>query len=209
MLAANYPQGLLIVISGPSGTGKGTVIKSLIKSLCNSNSHISILPSVTTRSPRTGEREGYSYFFRTKDEFLEMVRKNQLIEWVEYCGNFYGTPREQLENTLKAGLDVILEKDVDGALKIKMAYPDSVIIFIAPPSLKELRRRIESRGTESTDAIEKRLSRALEELEYIREYDYVVVNNSVNETVSAINCIITSEKLKTKRNNGILEKVKR
>jgi len=209
MLAANYPQGLLIVISGPSGTGKGTVIKSLIKSLCNSNSHISILPSVTTRSPRTGEREGYSYFFRTKDEFLEMVRKNQLIEWVEYCGNFYGTPREQLENTLKAGLDVILEKDVDGALKIKMAYPDSVIIFIAPPSLKELRRRIESRGTESTDAIEKRLSRALEELEYIREYDYVVVNNSVNETVSAINCIITSEKLKTKRNNGILEKIKR
>jgi len=204
MIAPYNLRGLLVIISGPSGTGKGTVIKSL----CNSNSRINILPSVTTRSPRTGEKEGHSYFFRTKDEFMEMVRQNKLIEWVEYCGNFYGTPRDQLENSLEEGFDVILEKDVIGALEIKKAYPDSVTIFIAPPSLNELKRRIESRGTESADIIEKRLNRALEELEYISNYDYVVVNENVEETANAINCIITAEKFKTKRSKDISQKIK-
>jgi len=194
-------RGLLLVISGPSGTGKGTVIKSLRKN----NPQIAHLPSATTREPRPGEKDGMNYFFKSKGDFLEMVKKNQFIEWVEYCGNFYGTPNEQLEKSLEMGLDVVLEKDVDGALKIKKVYPDSIIIFIIPPSFKELKRRIEARGTESAEIIEKRLSRALEELKYIHDYDYVVVNNCVEKATNAINCIINAEKLKTKRNRGILE----
>ncbi|HHV97932.1 MAG TPA: guanylate kinase [Clostridiaceae bacterium] len=204
MISPYNLKGLLIIISGPSGAGKGTVIKSL----CGSNSRINILPSVTTRSPRIGEKEGQSYFFRTRDEFMEMIKHNKLIEWVEYCGNFYGTPKEQLESSLEEGFDVILEKEVIGALKIKEAYPESVTIFIAPPSLEELKRRIEGRGTESPDVIERRLDRAVEELEYIKNYDYVVVNENVDETANAIKCIITAEKFKTSRNSDILEKIK-
>ncbi|NSW92590.1 MAG: guanylate kinase [Firmicutes bacterium] len=196
-------SGLLIIISGPAGTGKGTVIKALRER----NSNIKVLPSVTTRSPRKGEKEGYNYYFRTKEEFEHMIENNEFVEWVEYCENYYGTPRKQLEDSLKSGTDIVLEKEVEGAIKIKVQYPDSVLIFLLPPSFKELKRRIESRGTEDICVINKRLERASEEITYVNKYDYVITNDRVIDTANAINCIIKAEKLKTKRNVDILDRI--
>lgn len=194
-------SGLLIVVSGPSGTGKGTIIKALRKT----NSNISVLPSVTTRNPRKGEKEGYSYYFTTREEFKKMIKENEFVEWVEYCDNYYGTPRKQLEDSLKSGTDTILEKEVEGAIKIKEQYPGCVSVFLLPPSFKELERRIEHRGTEDASIIDKRLKKALQEMSYINKYDYVIINDCIKSSVKAINCIIQAEKLKTKRNLDVLK----
>jgi len=194
-------SGLLIVVSGPSGTGKGTVIRALREI----SSSIKVLPSVTTRSPRKGEKESYNYFFRTRKEFKKMVEKDEFVEWVEYCDNYYGTPRKQLENSLKSGTDTVLEKEVEGAIKIKEQYPDCVSIFLLPPSFEELKRRIKERGTEHISIIEKRLKKALEEISYVNKYDYVVINDCIENAVKAISCIIQAEKLKTERNLDILK----
>jgi len=196
-------EGLLIIISAPAGTGKGTVIRKLREI----NSNIRVLPSVTTRKPRLGEQDGVNYFFKGKDEFLQMIEKDEFIEWVEYCGNYYGTPRKLLEDSLKLGIDIILEKEVDGTVKIKEQYKDSVSIFLLPPSFKELKRRIEGRGTEDAEVIKKRMERAAEELTYISRYDYAVINDHVEEAAEAVNCIIKAEKLKIKRNRDILKKI--
>jgi len=194
-------SSLLIVVSGPSGTGKGTVIKAL-KEI---NPNMTVLPSVTTRSPRKGEKEGHSYYFNTREEFKNMIDKDEFVEWVEYCDNYYGTLRKQLENSLKSGSDTVLEKEVKGAIKIKEQYPDCVSIFLLPPNFEELKRRIEGRGTEDVLIIEKRLNIALEEISYINKYDYVIVNDCIKSTVKAINCIIKAEKFKTERNLDILK----
>lgn len=194
-------DGLLIVVSGPAGTGKGTVIRALLEK----NNAIKVLPSVTTRNPRKGEKEGYDYYFKSREEFERMIDNDEFVEWVEYCENYYGTPANQLEESLKSGMDIIVEKEVEGAVRIKERYPDSVLIFLLPPSFKELKRRIKSRGTEDSLTIDKRLKRACEELNYVSKYDYVVKNEHVAGAANNIDCIIKAEKLKTCRNVDILK----
>lgn len=198
-----FRKGLLVVISGPSGTGKGTVLK-LVKESFN-NVRFSV--SATTRKPREGEVEGKNYFFKTVEEFKEMLQNNEMIEWVEYCDNYYGTPRKYIEESMEQGYDVILELEVEGAINIKNQYPDSVTIFMVPPSFDELRLRIEGRGTEKPEVIEKRLKRAKEELSYIDRYDYITINNAVEDSVSEVNSIIIAEKLKYQRNKNLIKEL--
>jgi len=193
-------RGLLIVVSGPSGTGKGTVLKAFAKM----NPDIVPVPSATTRAPREGEVNSVNYFFKTREEFEKMIEENKFVEWVVYCDNYYGTPIESLEERLSGGFDVVLEKEVEGALKIKETYPESVIVFIAPPSMKELRKRIEKRGTEDTTTIEQRLKRAVEEMKYLKEYDYVIINDDVEKAAQSLCCLVSTEKLRVSRNSEII-----
>lgn len=198
-----FRKGLLIVISGPSGTGKGTVLR-LVKESCH---NIKFSVSATTRTPRDGELEGVNYFFKTKQEFENMILNNEFAEWVKYCDNYYGTPKKWIEDNINEGYDVILEIEVEGALNIKKQFPECVTIFMLPPSLEELRHRITSRGTEEIAVIEKRLQKAKKELNFIDKYDYVTINDSIEESVKEINSIILSEKLKYQRNKEIINMI--
>lgn len=197
-------EGLLLVLSGPSGAGKGTLLKELKK--MNENVLYSI--SATTRAPRTGEIDGKNYFFKTVEEFQSMIDNSELLEWVKYCDNYYGTPRKYIEECLAAGNDVILEIEVEGAQNIKKKHPECVPVFIVPPSFQELRRRIAGRGTEGAEVINKRLEKAKMELRYIGEYEYVVVNDQIKEAAKKINSIIIAEKLKVERSKEIVNKMK-
>lgn len=188
-------KGLLIIISGPSGSGKGTIVKELIKS---KQYYVSI--SLTTRTPRIGEEEGIHYFFRSQEEFFKLRDNNELLEWAEFCGNFYGTPKSNVEKKLEEGKNVILEIEVQGALKVKQMYPESVFIFVVPPSMDELRNRLINRGTEKHSVIEERLTRAREEIKLMDRYDYIVVNDVLLMAVSNINTIVKAEHLKSQRN---------
>jgi len=163
--------------------------------------------SATTRSPRQGEKDGVNYFFKTREEFEEMIKNDALVEWDEYCGNFYGTPKSYVEQTIKQGYDVILEITVEGALNVKKKYPDCVTIFLLPPSLNELKRRIIGRGTEDEEIISKRLAVAKWEIEQVNQYDYVVINDYVEKTADCLNNILQSEKLKYSRNTDILKRI--
>lgn len=185
-------DGLLLVVSGPSGTGKGTVL-NLFKEL-SPDTVFSI--SATTRTPRKGEADGKNYFFKSLEEFERMIEDQDMVEWVQYCGNYYGTPKCFIDESIKSGKDVILEIEVEGALNIKKLFPKSVIIFIAPPTFEELRRRIESRGTEDSETIARRLEKARKELLLVEKYDYVIVNEDVQEAVNDLLSIIHSEKLR-------------
>ncbi|NNU82525.1 guanylate kinase [Geobacillus sp. BMUD] len=189
-------RGLLIVMSGPSGVGKGTVRKALF-SQPDINLHYSV--SVTTRKPREGEVEGVDYFFRTREQFEQMIRENKLLEWAEYVGNYYGTPIDYVEKTLAEGKDVFLEIEVQGAMKVRRAFPEALFIFLAPPSLKELEKRIMGRGTESKELIENRLRAAKEELEMMDEYDYVVENDEVELACERIKAIVIAEHCRRER----------
>ncbi|KAF0995719.1 guanylate kinase [Geobacillus thermoleovorans] len=196
-------RGLLIVMSGPSGVGKGTVRKALF-SQPDINLHYSV--SVTTRKPREGEVEGVDYFFRTREQFEQMIRENKLLEWAEYVGNYYGTPIDYVEKTLAEGKDVFLEIEVQGAMKVRRAFPEALFIFLAPPSLKELEKRIVGRGTESKELIENRLRAAKEELEMMDEYDYVVENDEVELACERIKAIVIAEHCRRER---VAERYKR
>lgn len=196
-----FREGLLVVVSGPSGAGKGTVINLLRQK----DDNVKLSVSATTRQPRIGEIEGVNYFFKTHDQFNDMIKGNQLVEWVKYCDNFYGTPKKYIQDTVEKGYDCILEIEVEGALNIKENYPDCVTIFILPPSFKELKRRIEGRGTEQSDVICKRLEKARNEIEFADRYDYVIVNDSVENAVVGISNILAAEKLKFIRNKDILK----
>lgn len=195
-------KGLLVVLSGPSGVGKGTVCKALR----SRETRLDYSISVTTRSPRQGERDGVEYFFKTKDEFQTMIQQNQLLEWAEYAGNFYGTPLEHVKETLDRGQDVILEIEVQGAMQVKRNFPEGLFLFLAPPSLSELRNRIEGRGTETAESIAMRLSIAKEEIEMMAHYDYVVENDQVSWACDRIEAIVTAEHCKRER---VIEKYKR
>ncbi len=182
----NVQKGILIVLSGFSGAGKGTLVKGLLKKY----DEYALSVSMTTRAPREGERDGVEYFFTTRERFEETIVNNGLVEYALYCGNYYGTPRAYVEEQLAAGKNVILEIEIQGALKIKEKFPDSLLIFVTPPSGAELKRRLEKRGTESAEVIARRLARAAEESEGIEAYDYIVINDSLEECVEEIHRLV-------------------
>lgn len=197
-------RGLLIVLSGPSGVGKGTV-RAAIFSKGEQKFVYSI--SATTRKPRTGETDGVDYFFKTREEFEQMIQNKQLLEYAEYVGNYYGTPLEYVENTLAKGKDVFLEIDVQGAIQVRELMPEGVFIFLTPPDLNELESRIVNRGTDSDEVIAKRMKTAREELELMKYYDYSVVNDTVDNAVQKIEAIIQTEHLRIIRNLDTIEEL--
>ncbi|GBF12182.1 guanylate kinase [Tepidibacillus sp. HK-1] len=188
-------KGMLIVLSGPSGVGKGTVC-SLLR---HEQPDIIYSVSATTRKPRTGEENGVNYFFKSREEFEKMIKEDQLLEWAEYVGNYYGTPRGFVEQTVQTGKDIILEIEVQGALKVKEKYPEGIFIFLMPPSLAELKNRIIHRGTESDESLMNRLNAARNELQMMKHYDYAVVNDEVSKAVKRIQAIIEAERLRKER----------
>lgn len=196
-------KGLVVVISAPSGTGKGTLLASLKNVAQNMKYSI----SVTTRTPRLGEVDGRDYFFTTHDNFKKMIEDNMLLEWDSFVGNYYGTPREYIENCVKQGYDVYLDITVKGALQVKQNYNNCILIFMLPPSFKELERRINSRGTETQEVINKRLEQAKEEINYINNYDYVIINDNVDDAVNDVLAIVHAEKLKVWRNLDIAQRL--
>ncbi len=188
-------RGLLIVLSGPSGVGKGTVCAALRKR--SSNLVYSI--SATTRKPRRNEVDGVHYFFKERAEFEKMIEENAFLEWAEYMGNYYGTPRKFVEDTLAQGRDVLLEIEVQGALQVKKKFPEGVFIFLAPPSMHELKQRIAMRGTESEEAMTGRLTVAEKEMALVHEYDYSVVNDRVDLACKRILSIVEAEHCRVDR----------
>jgi guanylate kinase len=197
-------SGLLVVISGPSGSGKGTICKRLIDEIEN----INVSVSATTRKPRIGEIEGKNYFFIDEDEFVKKINNDDFLEYALVYGNYYGTPKKTVLKQLENGKDIILEIDIQGALKVKENYPKGVFIFILPPSLEELKNRIEGRGTDSKEVIHRRLKCAYDELNYAFQYDYVVLNDEVDSAVEKIKEIISAEKNKSVRNQALIKKIK-
>lgn len=193
---------LRVVISGPSGSGKGTIVQELIK---YKNYKLSI--SATTRTKRKTEEDGVHYFFKTIDEFKKMIEQDELLEYTEFCGNFYGTPKNFVDKTIQDGFDILLEIEVNGALNIKEQYHDAILIFIIPPTFTKLKDRLIQRNTETTEVINYRLTRAKEELKLFKEYDYIIVNDDLNQAIKQINTIVKAEKLRSFRQKKVIEKM--
>lgn len=184
-------KGRLIVFSAPSGCGKGTMLAEILK---DGNFYCSI--SATTRNAREGEKDGVNYYFLKKEDFEKKIADNEFLEYACYCDNYYGTLVSEVENKLNEGINVILEIEVQGAMKIRQLRPDALFIFISPPSVDELRRRLRKRGTESEDVIEKRVAQAERELKFVSEYDYNIVNAALEDAVSDFFAVIRAEQLK-------------
>lgn len=182
-------RGILVVVSGFSGAGKGTLMKRLMEKYDN----YSLSVSATTREPRPGEEHGREYFFHTKKEFEELILEDALIEYAQYVDNYYGTPKAYVEKQLNMGKDVILEIEIQGALKVKKKMPNTLLLFVTPPNAEELKHRLINRGTESLEVIESRLSRASEEAKGMSEYDYILVNDVIEECVDNMHSIIQSQ----------------
>ena len=197
-------DGLLVVISGPSGAGKGTICKKLLTEM----DYLKVSVSATTRKPRKGEIEGISYYFIEEEEFIKRIKDDEFLEHAKVYGNYYGTPKEEVFKQLKSGNDIILEIDIQGALQVKKNYPMGVFIFILPPSLTELKNRIEGRGTDSKEVILKRMESAYEELNYAFQYDYVVLNDHIDVATEKIKHIIHAEKNRAIRNKGLISKIR-
>ena len=197
-------RGILTVVSGFSGAGKGTVMKELVK---KPDYRLSI--SATTRLPREGEVDGREYFFLTREKFERMIESGQFIEHAEYVGNYYGTPKKYVEEQLEAGYNVILEIEIQGALHVKEVFPDALLLFIVPPSAQILKERLINRGTEDEATVNKRMNRAVEEAQYMEQYDYLVVNDKLDDCVEAVHHIILSEKDKVKYNKEFICEMKR
>ena len=198
-------RGILIVVSGFSGAGKGTLMKELLRRHPDTYA-LSI--SATTRSPREGEVDGREYFFISTEEFEKMIAKDGLIEYARYVENYYGTPRGYVEEKLGQGKDVILEIEIQGALKVKKAFPDTLLLFVTPPSALELKSRLVGRGTETMDVIRSRMDRACEEAQGMENYDYLIVNDDLDTCVEEMHSIIRAEHRKISRNAQFMEKIK-
>lgn len=195
-------KGTLFIVSGPSGCGKGTVLAEIIK---QDNVYYSV--SATTRAPRPGEVNGVNYHFLSKDEFEKLIENDGVLEYANYCGNYYGTPKKPVEDMLAEGKNVILEIEVQGALKVMEKCPEAVSVFILPPSLKELRRRLHKRGTETEEVIEKRIGEAAGEIRKAANYDYVMINGELETAVSDLLSIINSQKLKKENSDYLIDEV--
>ena len=192
-------KGLVIVVSAPSGGGKGTILKELFER----NSNIKFSVSATTRNPRPGEVDGQHYYFIDKPKFQELIDNDKMLEHAEYCGNFYGTPREPIEKAVDEGYDIVLEIEVQGGAQIKKKIPECVSVFITPPSMEVLEKRLRNRGTETDEVIKNRLNTALSEIPHAKDYDYIVVNDKLEDAVAELESIIKAEKLKYSRNTDL------
>ena len=199
------PKGILTVLSGFSGAGKGTAMKRLMEKYDD----YALSISATTRNPREGEVDGREYFFKATEDCEKMIAQDELIEYARYVNHYYGTPRSYVEEQLENGKDVILEIEIQGALKVKEKFPDTLLVFITPPSAKELRRRLIGRGTESMEVIEQRLARAKEEAEGIDDYDCLIVNDDLESCVDELHSVIQNEKKKVARNGEFISKIRK
>ncbi len=195
-------RGLLIVVSAPSGCGKGTLLAEILK---DNDYYYSV--SATTRSPREGEVDGVNYHFATREEFEDLIKSDGMLEYAQYCGNYYGTPKKEVEKKLSEGKNVILEIEVQGAMQVKEIAPEGVFVFILPPSVSELKKRLLKRGTEEISVIEKRVSEAVGEIKYAEKYDYVIVNDDLSKAVDDFKMVISAEKMRTKNSKEIFDEV--
>ncbi len=195
-------KGKLIVFSAPSGCGKGTMLEEILK-----NKNFRTAVSATTRNPREGEKDGISYHFLSREEFDRKVDADEFLEHAEYCGNCYGTLKSEVDPYLEQGIDVILEIEVQGAMKIRNLRPDALFVFIAPPSVRELRRRLKKRGTESDDVIEERVSKASGEIQLAGNYDYIIVNDALEDAIDDFFAVIRAEKLKSAYSAELIDKI--
>ena len=197
-------QGILVVVSGFSGAGKGTLMKELLKRYDN----YALSISATTRAPREGETDGKEYFFVTKEQFEKMRDERKLVEYAQYVNNYYGTPKEYVEQKMAEGKDVILEIEIQGALKVKKRFPDALLLFVTPPSAEELRRRLVGRGTETLEVINARLARAAEEASGMEAYDYLLINDDLDRCVEEMHQLIQLQHRKTSYHLDFLSKMR-
>ncbi len=197
-------EGMLIVVSGFSGVGKGT----LVRRMADRYDNCAISVSATTRPPREGDQEGVDYFFKTKEEFEDLIARDRLIEYACYCGNYYGTPKDYVEEQMAQGRDVILEIEQQGGLKVKKQYPDALMIFVMPPDIETLIQRLKSRGTETEEMIGERLVQAVREADKIPEYEYMILNDDLEQSVEELHHLIESQHNRTDRNLGFAEKIR-
>ena len=196
-------KGILLVVSGPSGAGKGTICANYLKKHKN-DCVLSV--SATTRSMRKGEKEGESYYFITEDEFKKRVADDGFLEHAVFCGNMYGTPKKDVMELIERGIDVILEIEVQGAMQVRSNYPEGVFVFVLPPSMGKLKERLKGRNTESDDVRKKRLDRAKEEFKFIEKYNYVLINDNLEDAVGKLEAIIKAEKCFMPRNYDFVKK---
>ena len=196
-------KGLLLVISAPSGGGKGTILQELFAQ----DETLRLSVSATTRGPRPGEEHGKQYYFLSREEFEGLIQEGKMLEHAEYVGNYYGTPRQPVEDWMDQGHDVVLEIEVKGGAQVKQLMPECGSIFILPPSMKVLEKRLRGRGTEDEETIQKRLAKAREEIPHAKDYDYIVYNDALEDAVSDLRAIIKAEKLKFSRNTNSIERV--
>ena len=196
-------KGILIVVSGFSGAGKGTIMKELLKRYDN----YALSISATTRQPREGETDGREYFFKTREEFDQMIAEGELLEYATFNGNSYGTPRSYVEKLVNEGKDVILEIEIQGALQVKKLYPEALLLFVMPPSADALKERLVGRGTETPDVIAQRLAISSKESQYMGGYDYLVINDQIEKSVENVHAIISCEHYKTTRNSDTIDMI--
>jgi len=196
-------RGVLFIVSGPSGAGKGTICKALIER----RTDVFLSVSATTRQPRENERDGVHYHFISEDEFKQRIAEGDMLEHAVFCGNYYGTPKHTVDEMLDAGKNVILEIEVQGAMKVRAKYPEGAFIFVLPPSMQELRNRIKGRGTESDEVIAERLNTAAWECSHIEKYNYILLNDSIENAVAQFEAVILAEHCRTERNIKLIEEV--
>ncbi len=197
-------RGILAVVSGFSGAGKGTIMKGLM----NRYDNYALSISATTREPREGEVHGREYFFVSEEEFEDMIREDRLIEYARYVDHYYGTPKDYVMSQMEAGKDVILEIEIQGALKVKEKFPETLLIFVAPPSAEELKRRLVNRGTETADVIDARMKRACEEAEQMDHYDYLLINDEIDRCVEELNSLIQGQHRRMTLQEGFVSQMK-